>query len=104
MAFIAERANPNGKPGEIVGVGRLVKTPGTSQAEVAVLVSDAFQQRGIGSILVQRLIEFARDEKLELLTASFLSDNPPIENLFRKQGFTFSDGEEPDIREAELRL
>lgn len=104
MALVAERTGAPDGVGEIVGVGRLVKTPGTSHAEVAVLVSDAFQQRGIGSILVQRLIEFARDEKLELLTASFLPDNRPIENLFRKQGFTFRDGGEPDIREAELQL
>lgn len=58
--------------GEIVGVGRLIKTPGTNRAEVAVVVSDAFQKRGIGTALVQRLIEFARDEKLGLLTASFM--------------------------------
>ena len=54
------------------------------------LVSDAFQKRGIGSALVQRLVEFARDEKLELLTASFLAENQPIEKLFKSQGFMLS--------------
>jgi ribosomal protein S18 acetylase RimI-like enzyme len=67
-------------------------------------VSDAFQNRGIGSALVQRLIEFARDEKLELLAASFLADNEPIAKLFKSRGFTINDGLDPEVRQAELRL
>src|SRR6185437_421888 len=103
MALVAERANDD-KPGEIVGVGRLIKSPGAREAEIAVLVSDAFQKRGIGSALVQRLIAFARDENLELLTASFLAENRPIEALFRSFGFSFSQGTEPELRQATLRL
>jgi acetyltransferase len=104
MAFIAKRKDAAAGVGEIVGVGRLIKAPGTNQAEIAVLVSDAFQKRGIGTVLVQRLIEFARDEKLQLLTASFLAENRPIERLFQSFAFTFRDSTEPEIREAELRL
>lgn len=104
MALIAERQEPSGTPGEIAGVGRLIKTPGTSEAEVAVLVSDAFQGRGIGTALVNRLIDFARDEKLELLTATFLAENRAIEALFRNSGFEFSEGTEPELRYAQLRL
>ena len=84
MALVAERASsPAGRLAKLPGVGRLIKLPGRNQAEIAVLVSDAFQNRGIGSALVQRLIEFARDEKLELLTASFLAENQPIEMTVR---------------------
>ena len=104
MALVAERPAEPGHPGEIIGVGRLIKDSGGDQAEVAVLVSDAFQNRGIGSLLVQRLIEFARDEKLELLTASFLAENEPIARLFKSQGFAISDGSDPEVRQAELRL
>lgn len=100
MALIAK----HGDSGEIVGVGRLIKTPGTNRAEIAILVSDGFQKRGIGTALVQKLIGFARDEKLELLTASFLAENQPIERLFTSLGFTISDSLEPEVREAELRL
>jgi acetyltransferase len=104
MALVAERENlPDGQR-EIIGVGRLIKLSGKNEAEIAVLVSDAFQHCGIGSALVQRLIEFAKDEKLELLTASFLAENQPIANLFKGQGFTISDGVEPEIRQAELLL
>jgi acetyltransferase len=106
MALVAKSAG-SGKVdsgGEIVGVGRLIKTPGTNRAEVAVLVSDAFQKRGIGTALVQRLIVFARDEKLQLLTASFLAENQPIERLFTSLGFTITGSSEPEIRTAELWL
>jgi acetyltransferase len=104
MAFVAKTRDSVRGAGEIVGVGRLIKIPGTSQAEVAILVSDAFQNRGVGSALVQRLIEFGREEKLELLTASFLAGNRPIQSLFQGLGFTFRDSSEPEIREAELAL
>jgi acetyltransferase len=103
MALIAERSRA-ASGNEIVGVARLIKSPGTNQAEVAVLVSDAFQKRGIGSALVKRLIEFARDEKLELLTASYLAENQAIQKLFKSQGFIFSDGTDPGVRAAQLRL
>jgi acetyltransferase len=99
MAFVAQTCT-----GRIVGVGRLIKVPGTNRAEVAVLVSDAFQNRGIGTALVQRLIEFARDEKVELLSASFLAENRPIAQLFQKFGFEPRESAEPGIRETELRL
>jgi len=104
MALVAERASSTDRAGEIIGVGRLIKFPGKKQAEIAVLVSDAFQKRGIGRALIQRLIAFARDEKLEKMTASFLAENQPIERLFRSQGFTFSEGTEPEVRQAELVL
>ena len=104
MALVAERTNVPGRSGEIVGVGRLIKLSGNNQAEVAVLVSDAFQNRGIGTELVRRLIEFAKDEKLELLTASFLAENESIAKLFKSHGFTIGDGMDPDVQQAELRL
>ena len=104
MALVAERESSTDRAGEIIGVGRLIKLPGKKQAEIAVLVSDAFQKRGIGRALIQRLIAFARDEKLEKMTASFLAENQPIERLFRSQGFTFSEGTEPEVRQAELLL
>ena len=103
MALIAERSDAAGGS-EIVGVARLIKFPGTNQAEIAVLVSDAFQKRGIGSALVKRLVEFARNEKLELLTASYLAENQAIEKLFKSQGFMFNDGTDPGVRVAQLRL
>jgi acetyltransferase len=104
MALVAGRPNIPGSVGEIIGVGRLIKLPGENRAEVAIIVSDAFQKRGIGSALVGRLINFARDEEVEVLTASFLAENQAVAELFRSQGFTLGDGDEPEVRQAELWL
>jgi acetyltransferase len=104
MALVAELSSSEGEPGEIVAVGRLVKALRKNEAEIAVLVSDDFQRRGIGKALVGRLIEFASDEGLERLTASYLAENEAIEKVFKAHGFTFRDIGDAEIRRAELTL
>ena len=56
MALVAERRNPETGEREILGVGRLSKIHGTNEAEVAVLVSDQWQGRGLGKELLARLL------------------------------------------------
>lgn len=104
MALIAERPSSGDSAVEMVGVARLIKIPGKNAGEVAVIVGDAYQRRGIGSVLVQRLIQFAKDEKLDVLTASFLAENQPIARLFRKEGFSFREGADLEVREVALRI
>ena len=43
--------------GELVAVGRYDRIPGSEDAEVAFVVADAFQHRGIGTLLLRRLAE-----------------------------------------------
>src|ERR1017187_3125484 len=43
MALVAERMDPESEQHQIMAVGRLTRTPGTNEAEVAVLVADQFQ-------------------------------------------------------------
>ena len=52
MALVAERRNPETGESEILGVGRLMKIHGTREAEVAVLISDKWQGRGLGKELL----------------------------------------------------
>ena len=78
--------------------------PGTKRAEIAIVVGDAFQKRGIGSTLVERLVAFAKDEGLELLTACFLAENQPVAKVFKRLGFTISEDADPQLRRAELSV
>ena len=64
MALVAERRNPETGESEILGVGRMMKIHGTNEAEVAVLVSDQWQGRGLGKELLARLLIVGADEKL----------------------------------------
>jgi len=98
MALVAENA------GGIIGIGRLVKSALKNEAEVAAIVSDAFHRKGVGRELVARLVRFAKEEKLERLVASVLTQNPAMQKLLEGQGFVFSSGQDPDILEGEMKL
>ena len=87
MALVAEHSTPGGAEHEIMAVGRLTRTPGSSEAEVAVLVADPFQHCGLGSELLRRLIQVGRDEKLERITATMLPENMAMRALLARAGF-----------------
>ena len=63
------------------------KVPMTAEAELAVLVSDAYQKQGFGTELWRRLVQIARDEKLQRVTARILRDNVAMQHVARKIGF-----------------
>jgi acetyltransferase len=67
-------------------------------------VGDSFQKRGIGSRVTERLLEFARDEKLSVVSASVLFENRPMQRLLEKHGFIFGDTIEDGVREGKLQL
>jgi acetyltransferase len=104
MGLVAEKPTSDGTPAEIIGIGRLVKSPLESEAEVAAVISDEYQRMGLGRALVSRLLQFARDEKIERLSASVLSGNPAMERLLEGQGFAFAVGSDPDVLEGEMQL
>ena len=71
----------------IVGGGRyIVFEPG--RAEMAFVVIDTWQGRGIGSILMRHLTKVASDAGLEELTAEVLPENTAMIKVFRKFGFS----------------
>jgi len=104
MALVAERVNPQTGQSEILGVGRMMKIFGTNEAEVAVLVSDQWQGRGIGKELLARLLIIGRDEKLAKLTADILPDNRDVMRLCEKLGFTLTHPPDDDVVRAEFPL
>jgi acetyltransferase len=104
MAFVAERHDPSTGARQIVAVGRLVKSHTAEEAELAVIVSDSFQKRGIGTVIVGQLVDFARNEKLERVTATVLFENRPMQKVFQKLGFQLHHGPDRESLEAELVL
>jgi acetyltransferase len=104
MAFVAERHDPGTGDRQIVAVGRLIKSHAAEEAELAVIVSDRFQKRGIGFEIVRQLVNFGRDEKLERITAIVLIENRAMQKVFERLGFKLARGPESDSLEAELVL
>jgi acetyltransferase len=72
---------------DILAVGRLTKLHGANEAEFAVLISDEYQGRGLGTELVHRLVEIARDEKVARVHAEILPENQMMQNVCRILGF-----------------
>jgi RimJ/RimL family protein N-acetyltransferase len=71
----------------VVGLGQYNIDPNTHTAEVAFVVRDAFQNRGIGSELLSYLTFLARKQGLLGFTAEVLVENRPMLHLFEKMGF-----------------
>ncbi|WP_304050281.1 GNAT family N-acetyltransferase, partial [Jatrophihabitans endophyticus] len=73
--------------GEIIAVGRYERHPGTTDAEVAFVVADAHQGRGIGSVLLEHLAAAARERGLHRFVAIVLAENQSMIRVFRLAGF-----------------
>jgi RimJ/RimL family protein N-acetyltransferase len=82
------------RTGRTVGVARFApESPGGSVAEVAFAVVDAWQGRGVGSLLADELRDVALHSGLTHLTATVAPGNEPALALVRRLG-----------SDAELRL
>ena len=86
IALVAEFGGGNGKS-QIVGVARLSKMHGTNAGEFAVVVTDQWQRKGLGTELTKRLIQIAKDEKLGRLVAYTLRENKDMQQMCKKIGF-----------------
>jgi len=72
---------------EIVGLGRYYLDENTHTAEVAFTVKDAFQNRGIGTELLEYLTYLAKKRGLIGFEAEVLKENLPMLHVFTKANF-----------------
>jgi len=104
MVLVAEGRTPEGEP-EIVGVGRVNRLSLAGEAETAILVRDSYQNKGLGTALLRRLIAFAREEKIWVLGADTLAENVEMQQICRKLGFEIQrHADDPSMVRAVLRL
>ncbi len=101
FAFVAEHKKANGRH-EILGVGRLSRAPGSDEAEFAILVSDLWQGRGLGTELLRHLVRIGRVENLKRIVAHILPDNFEMQRIAKRTGFKLT--WEGDEWSAELDL
>lgn len=103
MALVAEQQDPAAGEPAILGVARLIKTRTSGEMEFAVLVADQYQGRGLGSQLLERVIQFARDEGMQRITGSILAENVSMQALCKRLGFVLRHEDGPVLR-ADLNL
>jgi acetyltransferase len=87
MALVVERKHPTTGEREIIAVGRLTKQRLKNEAEFAVLVADEYQAQGVGTELMNRLIQIGKDEKVERIIGYTLPDNVGMIGVVEKLGF-----------------
>ena len=83
LALVAER--PTQPARGIIGVARYVRLPEDPEAaEVAIVVADSWQGRGVGSLLAEELGRRARGNGIHRFTATMAADNLPAQRLLAK--------------------
>ncbi|MEJ2420921.1 MAG: GNAT family N-acetyltransferase [Acidobacteriota bacterium] len=72
---------------KVVGMGNYMGIGGRNTAEVAFLVADNYQGRGISTLILERLAGIASGNGFVGFEAEVLFDNQPMINVFKDSGF-----------------
>lgn len=103
IVLVAEVPGSAAAARDIVGIGRLSKLHWSEEAEFALLVSDAFQRRGLGTELLRRLVEVGRAERLSRIVGYISAENTQMIKVATTFGFRISRlRNEPGVVEAIL--
>jgi acetyltransferase len=90
---------------EIIAVGRLGRIRGTRDAQFSLLVSDAWQKKGLGRITLQRLIEVAKAERnIDRIEGDMLNDNTGMIAICKEAGFVLSKDDDDKMIHAVLEV
>jgi acetyltransferase len=100
MSLVAEIQQDGRK---IIGAVRLILEPGRNCGEFAVVVGDPWQGHGLGSKLLDNIIEIGKEMGLETIYGYVIADNAKMISLCTKKGFVFEPAEE-EISKATLKL
>ncbi len=95
LALVAVVPGPGGEE-QIVAIGQYFLDPKTQSAEVAFIVQDEWQLKGMGTILLHYLAEIAMKRGVKQFSAKVLPQNKPMLAVFQNSGFpvrTEFDGE-----------
>lgn len=86
MAFVA--VTQQGDENIIIGVTRVISDPDNTDAEFAVLVRSDLKKLGLGRLLLEKMIGYARSHGLKRLTAITMPTNHGMITLAKKLGFS----------------
>lgn len=103
VALVA--AVPGATQDEFVAVARLKKSAAGDQFEFAIVVSDAWQHRGVGLRLLAKLLELARRAGIPRVTGYTFATNTAMKGLARKAGLAVrSDPTDASVAILEIDL
>ncbi len=83
MAFVAiDEAS-----GELLGISRLSADPNLTRAEYGIIVRSDMKNKGLGWILMQKIIEYGKAEGLQEIWGNVLAENEDMLSMCRELGF-----------------
>jgi acetyltransferase len=103
IAIIAELTEKGTR--KMIGVVRMImEPPDFKTAEVAIVVGDPWQGLGLGSKMIDCIIDIAKDKNLESIYGLILRDNSRSIELFKKKGFMVDFSSIKKVVKATLEL
>lgn len=101
IAAVIGREEPESRE-QIVAVGHYIRDPQTNFAEVAFTTHKDWQDRGIGTFLLQYLVRIAREKNISGFSADVLARNTPMMKVFTKVGYPIKAHLEYGVYEIEI--
>jgi acetyltransferase len=104
---IVPELTENGRK-RILGVTRVSIEPDGKKGEIAFITADPWQGLGLGTKMIDYVLEICKDMKLETIYAIMLQDNFQAISLMKKMGFTVKYSDDGtavatlDLREEEI--
>jgi acyl-CoA hydrolase/GNAT superfamily N-acetyltransferase len=102
LALVAEIEH--GEASEIVALARYELDPVTRFADVAFVVLDAYQGKGLGTALFQRLLEVAQARGVAGFTADVLTTNGNMLGIFNKSGLEVESKLDSGVYQVRMQL
>jgi acetyltransferase len=103
MAFIAV-SSAEGPAEKTLGVVRAVADPDRASAEFAVLVGSGMKGKGLGSLLMKKIIRYCRERGIGELVGDMLATNRRMLALARGLGFEVCPSDDPQVVRGRLAL
>lgn len=104
MALVAEPAEP-GAQSAILGVVRLIADPDGERAEFGIMVRSDQKGRGLGRLLMEAILAYARAQRVGTVHGEVLAENTAMLSMARRIGFRQKvHKDDPGLRVLEFDL
>jgi RimJ/RimL family protein N-acetyltransferase len=105
FAIGAVELDARGRECDGVAVGRFVRLSSEPRcAEVAIAIADRLQVKGLGLLMLKRLVEAAQERGFERLRFEYLADNIGMHRLLRHAGRVVERQDSADVIAVEIEL
>jgi acetyltransferase len=104
IILVAEHRNTRTGEPEIIAASRLSKLHDTNSADFTLVISDAWQGKGLGTEILRRQMEIAQAEGIHHIQSALLPEADNMRHIFQKFGFSVHPLPDKPSMRAEIDL